>query len=77
MDQEVEAGLDTRHVRVEVDTKQKVDTKEADTATKEKVDKKYLYRHGLCPPLKNCRRRRYVTIFLCYAKVTSSIPPMY
>ena len=38
MDQEVEAGLDTRHVRVEVDTKQKVDTKEADIATKEKVD---------------------------------------
>ena len=31
-------------------------------ANKEKVDKKYLYRHGLCPPLKNCRRRRYVTI---------------
>ena len=30
-------------------------------ANKEKVDKKYLYRHGLCPPLKNCRRRRYVT----------------
>ena len=33
MDQEVEAGLDTRHVRVEVDTKQKVDI-----ATKEEVD---------------------------------------
>ena len=38
MDQEVEAGLDTKHVTVEVDTKQKVDTKEADIATKEKVD---------------------------------------
>jgi len=24
-----------------------------------KVDKKYLYRHGLCPPLKNCRKRRF------------------
>ena len=32
MDQEVEAGLDTKHVTVEVDTK------EADIATKEKVD---------------------------------------
>ena len=30
------------------------------SGSKEKVDKKYLYRHGLCPPLKNCRRRRYV-----------------
>ena len=38
MDQEVEAGLDTKHVTVEVDTKQKVDTREADIATKEKVD---------------------------------------
>lgn len=25
---------------------------------KEKVDKKFVYRHGICPPLKNCRRRR-------------------
>lgn len=24
-----------------------------------KVDKKYLYRHGICPPLKNCRKRRF------------------
>ncbi len=24
-----------------------------------KVDKKYVYKHGLCPPLKNCRRRRF------------------
>ena len=32
MDQEVEAGLDTKHVTVEVDFK------EADIATKEKVD---------------------------------------
>ena len=30
------------------------------SGSKEKGDKKYLYRHGLCPPLKNCRRRRYV-----------------
>ena len=32
--------------------------KNKNNANKEKVDKKYLYRHGLCPPLKNCRRRR-------------------
>ena len=39
MDQEVEAGLNTKHVTVEMDTKQKVDTEEkADIATKEKVD---------------------------------------
>jgi len=24
-----------------------------------KVDKKYLYPHGICPPLKNCRKRRF------------------
>ena len=24
-----------------------------------KVDKKFVYKHGLCPPLKNCRRRRF------------------
>ena len=30
--------MDTKHVTVEVDTKQKVDTKEAGIATKEKVD---------------------------------------
>ena len=30
--------MDTKNVTVEVDTKQKVDTKEADIATKEKVD---------------------------------------
>jgi len=24
-----------------------------------KVDKKYIWKHGLCPPLKNCRRRRF------------------
>ena len=25
----------------------------------QKVDKKYIYQHGLNPPLKNCRRRRF------------------
>lgn len=24
-----------------------------------KVDKKYIYPHGICPPLKNCRKRRF------------------
>jgi len=24
-----------------------------------KVDKKFVYTHGICPPLKNCRRRRF------------------
>jgi len=24
-----------------------------------KVDKKFVYPHGICPPLKNCRRRRF------------------
>jgi TATA-binding protein-associated factor Taf7 len=24
-----------------------------------KVDKKFVYMHGICPPLKNCRRRRF------------------
>ena len=24
-----------------------------------KVEKKYLYPHGVCPPLKNCRKRRF------------------
>ena len=24
-----------------------------------KVDKKYLYPHGVAPPLKNCRKRRF------------------
>ena len=40
MDQEVEAGLDTKHVTVEVDTKEvDIATEEkADIATKEKVD---------------------------------------
>ena len=39
MDQEVEAGLDTKHVTVKVDIKEKMDTKEkAVIATKEKVD---------------------------------------
>ncbi len=28
-------------------------------ANKDKVEKKFVYRHGVCPPLKNCRRRRY------------------
>merc|ERR1711935_151958 len=26
-----------------------------------KVDKKFVYTHGICPPLKNCRRRRFRT----------------
>lgn len=24
-----------------------------------KADKKYMFMHGLCPPLKNCRKRRF------------------
>ena len=28
-------------------------------ADKKKADKKYQFNHGLCPPLKNCRKRRF------------------
>jgi len=32
---------------------------EVDSPKKKEKDKRYLWNHGICPPLKNCRRKRF------------------